>query len=163
MFCPQPSPAPAPYRKPQPVIVVLCVKGVTRHGGSWARLAQKHTEFGVVAVEESEGEDGAHASRRHNDDTGHVDDGRDSDGGGGDKPRTSLVGPAGEGTKQPGKKARNGGGKASKQGKDKKKQKSRRGSSEWDDEEHERFVKVRSRCALLLIQVENMVRRNERL
>ncbi|CAN0356232.1 unnamed protein product, partial [Ectocarpus sp. 8 AP-2014] len=118
------------------------LQGVTQHGGAWARLAQKHAELGVVAVEESEGEDGAHASRRNNDDNGHEDEGRDCDGVGGDNPRTSLAaGPAGEGTKQPGKKARKGGDKGSKQGKDKKKKKSRRGSSEWDDEEHERFVK----------------------
>ncbi|CAN0492422.1 unnamed protein product, partial [Ectocarpus sp. 12 AP-2014] len=138
------------------------LQGVTKHGGAWARLAQKHAELGVVAVEEAEGEDGAHASLRNKDDHAHVDGGRDSDGGGGDKPRTSLAGPAGERTKEPGKKARKGGHRGSKQGKDKKKQKSRRGSSEWDDEEHERFVKVRSRCALLLAEVEDRVRRNER-
>ncbi|CBJ26084.1 conserved unknown protein [Ectocarpus siliculosus] len=135
------------------------LQGVTKHGGAWARLAQKHTELGVVAVEESEGEDGAHASRRNNDDSRHVDEGRDSDGVGGDKPRTSLAaGPAGEGTKQPGKKARKGGDKGSKQGKDKKKQKSRRGSSEWDDEEHERFVKGFERHGKAWAEVAQVVR-----
>lgn len=94
-------------------------------------------------MEESEDDDGAQASRGNKDDNGHVDDGRNGDGGGGDKPRTSLTGLAGEGTKQPGKKAREGGGKGSKQGKDKTKQKkSRRGSSDWDDDEHERFIEV---------------------
>lgn len=133
-------PPPTPTVNP-PVIVALCVKGVTKHGGAWARLAQKHTELGVVAVEDDEDEDGAHASRGNTDGSEHIDDGRDGDGGGGDKPRTSLAGPAGEGTKQSGKKARKGGDKGCK-GKDKIKKKGRRGSSEWDDEEHERFVKV---------------------
>ncbi|CAB1109441.1 unnamed protein product [Ectocarpus sp. CCAP 1310/34] len=128
-----------------------------QHGGAWARLAQKHAELGVVAVEESEGEDGAHASRRNKDANAHVDDGRDSDGGGGDKRRTSLAGPAGEGTKQPGKKARKAGHKGSKQGKDKK-QKSRRGSNEWDDEEHERFVKGFERHGKAWAEVAKVVR-----
>ncbi|CAM9182732.1 unnamed protein product, partial [Ectocarpus sp. 6 AP-2014] len=139
------------------------LQGVTKHGGAWARLAQKHGKKAkvkmVVAVEESEGEDSAHASRRNNDDNGHVDEGRDSDGVGGDKPRTSLAaGPAGEGTKQPGKKARKGGDKGSKQGKVKKKQKSRRGSSEWDDEEHERFVKGFERHGKAWAEVAQVVR-----
>ncbi|CAM9889175.1 unnamed protein product [Ectocarpus fasciculatus] len=134
------------------------LQGVTKHGGAWARLAQKHAELGVIAVEESEDDDGAQASRGNKDDNGHVHDGRNGDGGGGDMPRTSLTGLAGEGTKQPGKKAREEGGKGNR-GKDKTKQKkSRRGSSDWDDDEHERFVEGFERHGKSWAEVARVVR-----